>query len=89
MRQKVASLIPEHGSLFETSTPVGVWGGHRSTATKLDVDLIACGLNRTEFEIEGGLSNRYPGRWDTAQLTRALMQFRNTTRTAYRQMFQV
>ncbi|MCP5069125.1 MAG: GlxA family transcriptional regulator, partial [bacterium] len=56
MRQKVISLVPEHASLFESSIPAGVWGGHRSVATELNVDFVSCGLRSTELRIESGLS---------------------------------
>ncbi len=55
MRQKVVCVIPEKGSLFETATPIGVWGDDRSRSTGVAIDFVACGVGRKRFEVEGGL----------------------------------
>lgn len=55
-RQKVISVIPEGASMYEATSPVGVWGPDRAASAELDVDFTACGLGSGSVAIEGGIT---------------------------------
>lgn len=53
--QKIVSVVPPGGSLFEIATPSGVWSPGRSPDPPLDVTFVACGVGSTEVQIENGM----------------------------------
>lgn len=55
-RQRVVSVVPAGGSLFEIATPVGIWGPDRARNANLEIDFVACGLESSTVQIEGGMS---------------------------------
>ena len=56
MRQRVVAMVPEHGSFFEISTPIGVWSVDRTEQGGPAIDFVACGLNEGHIELADGLS---------------------------------
>lgn len=55
-KQTVVSVVPEGASMFEATSPVGVWGPDRARSAQLDVDFVACGLSSGTVAIEGGIT---------------------------------
>ena len=55
-RQKVVSVVPEDGSLFEIATPNGVWSPDRVGADALPVDFISCGVSSDHVQLDTGVS---------------------------------
>lgn len=56
MRHRVLNLVTPGASLFETSTPVGVWGARRSATQALSTDFSNCSLDGGDVELEGGVT---------------------------------
>lgn len=56
MRQKIVSVVPEHGSLFEIASPAGVWSQERATQIGIGVTYVQCGISSSSVELESGLS---------------------------------
>ncbi|MCP3935068.1 MAG: AraC family transcriptional regulator, partial [Actinomycetia bacterium] len=56
MRQKVVVVVPEGGSLFEISTPIGIWGPDRGPIRDFDVDFVACGVENSDVTVSAGLA---------------------------------
>lgn len=52
-RQKIVSVVPDGGSLFEIATPSGVWGQDRSEAG-LPVDFLNCAIASTTVALDAG-----------------------------------
>lgn len=56
MRQTVVSVVPPGASLFEASTPAGVWASGRTTPAGLNIEFISCSTDDTVVELDGGLT---------------------------------
>ena len=56
MRQKVLSIVSDDASLFETMSPIGVWGPDRTAASELPVEFVACAVEGNQAVVEGGLT---------------------------------
>ena len=54
MRQTVLSVVPDGGSLFEISTPIGVWGADRGALTDDAVNFIPVGIDATDVTLDSG-----------------------------------
>ena len=56
MRQRIVNVVSPGASLFETSTPMGVWGSSRTENAQLDVEFINASLDGGATELEGDIT---------------------------------
>ncbi len=54
--QKVISVVAEGASMFEATSPNGVWGPDRARSAELNVDFTTCALSSDAVMVEGGIT---------------------------------
>lgn len=56
MRQHILNVVSPGASLFETSTPIGVWGSGRGGSKDVNTVLENCSIDGLDVQLENGLT---------------------------------